>query len=123
MLSPASCRSHPRREGREPAPEEIARETDIPVDFVKNLFSITMKTYSLDTFIDEAESLRMEDMLADTSCEDPLSTLEQSKRIEEIASWLDLLRDDEKRVIMLRFGLDGADPQTLEAIGRIGGQT
>ena len=57
-------------------------------------------------------------MLAGTTFEEPLSMLEQSKRIEEVASWLDLLRDDEKRVIILRFGIDGADPQTLESIGK-----
>ncbi len=106
------------RQGHEPSPEEIARLTQIPLDFITNLFTIITKTYSLDTFVDEDEKLRMEDMLAGTTFEEPLSMLEQSKRIEEVASWLDLLRDDEKRVIILRFGIDGADPQTLEAIGK-----
>ncbi len=52
-----------------------------------------------------------------------MTALEQSKRAEEIASWLETLTSDEKRVITMRFGLDGGEPQTLEAIGKIFGVT
>ena len=52
-----------------------------------------------------------------------MSAFEQTKRIEYIASWLDTLRDDEKRVIILRYGLDGEEPQTLESIGKLFGVT
>ena len=65
----------------------------------------------------------MEDFLPDLSVDEPLSAFEQTKRIEYIASWLDTLRDDEKRVIILRYGLDGAEPQTLESIGKLFGVT
>jgi RNA polymerase primary sigma factor len=43
--------------------------------------------------------------------------------MEEVASWLDTLASDERKVIMLRFGLDGDEPQTLESIGKTFGVT
>lgn len=110
------------REGREPTPEEIVAATDIPIDFVRNLFSIVTQTYSIESMYEEDEGFAVEDIIASTQ-EEPLSVLEQSKRIEEIASWLDNLREDEKKVIMMRYGLDGDEPQTLEAIGRVFGVT
>lgn len=110
------------REGREPTPEEIVGATDIPIDFVRNLFSIVTQTYSIESMYEEDEGFAAEDIIASTQ-EEPLSALEQSKRIEEIASWLDDLREDEKKVIVMRYGLDGDEPQTLEAIGRVFGVT
>jgi len=111
------------KEGREPLPEDIARETGLPIDFVNNLFSLIIKTCSLETIIDEDGKLRLEDVLPNTSYEEPLAALEQAKRVEEIASWLDTLNNDEKKVIILRYGLDGDEPQTLETIGKIFGVT
>ncbi|MBP1746326.1 MAG: polymerase, sigma 38 subunit, RpoS [Deltaproteobacteria bacterium] len=111
------------RNGREPTPEEIAEETNLPIDFVKNLFSMVVKTYSLETIIDEDGKLTLEEVLASTTAEEPLSAFEQTRRVEEVASWLDILGTDEKRVIILRYGLDGEDPQTLESIGKVFGVT
>ena len=111
------------KEGREPTEEEIGLNTDIPVSFIRNLLFIVTKTASIDSLLDEEDNLTMEDFLPDLSVDEPLSTLEQTKRIEYIASWLDTLRDEEKRVIILRYGLDGAEPQTLESIGKLFGVT
>lgn len=110
------------REGREPTPEEIVAATDIPIDFVHNLFNIVTQTYSIESMYEEDEGFPGEDMMMSPQ-EEPLSALEQSKRIEEIASWLENLREDEKKVIMMRYGLDGDEPQTLEAIGKVFGVT
>jgi RNA polymerase primary sigma factor len=111
------------KEGREPAPEDIARETGLSIDFVKNLFSMIIKTYSLETIIDEDGKLTLEDVLPNTLYEEPLAALEHVRRVEEVASWVDGLYNDEKKVIILRFGLDGEDPQTLELIGKAFGVT
>ncbi|MGD0236167.1 MAG: sigma-70 family RNA polymerase sigma factor [Syntrophorhabdales bacterium] len=111
------------REGREPTEEELRLGTDIPINFIRNLMFIVTKTDSIDSLLDEEERATMEDFLPDLSVDGPLSALEQTKRIEYIASWLDTLRDDEKRVIILRYGLDGAEPQTLESIGKLFGVT
>jgi RNA polymerase primary sigma factor len=110
------------REGREPTPEEIVSATEIPIDFVRNLFSIVTQTYSIESMYEEDEGFPAEEMMGSTQ-DEPLSALEQSKRIEEIASWLDDLREDEKKVIMMRYGLDEEEPQTLEAIGKVFGVT
>jgi len=90
---------------------------------VRNLMFIVTKTQSIETLLDEEDNLTMEDILPDPTADEPLSALEQTKRIEYIASWLDTLRDDEKKVIILRYGLDGAEQQTLEAIGKLFGVT
>lgn len=111
------------KNGREPTPEEIAEISGLPLDFVANLFSMVVKTYSLETIIDEDGKLTLEEVLVNTSAEEPLSAFEQTRRVEEVASWLDILGDDEKRVIILRYGLDGEEPQTLEAIGKVFGVT
>jgi RNA polymerase primary sigma factor len=114
---------HMEKSGREPTPEEISEDTGLPIDFVTNLFSMVVKTYSLETIIDEDGKLTLEEVLASTTAEEPLSAFEQTKRVEEVASWLDTLGNDEKRVIILRYGLDGEEPQTLESIGKIFGVT
>jgi RNA polymerase primary sigma factor len=115
--------SFTEKNGREPSPEEISEETGLPLDFVTNLFSVVVKTYSLETIIDEDGKLTLEEVLANTTVEEPLSAFEQTRRVEEVASWLDILGTDEKRVIILRYGLDGEEPQTLESIGKIFGVT
>jgi len=111
------------KEGREPTEEELHLRTDIPVAFIRNVMFIVTRTDSIEMLLGEQENLTMELLLPDLTVDEPLSALEQTKRIEYIASWLDTLRDDEKRVIVLRYGLDGAEPQTLESIGKLFGVT
>lgn len=111
------------KEGREPSVEELSQETGLKIEFIRNLFSMIIKTYSLETLIDEEGNLTLEEVLADPFIEEPLSVLEHTKRAEEVASWLDTLTTDEKKVITLRYGLDGEEPQTLESIGKIFGVT
>ncbi|OPX93141.1 MAG: RNA polymerase sigma factor SigA [Syntrophorhabdus sp. PtaU1.Bin002] len=111
------------KNGREPSPEEISLDTGLQLDFVNNLFSMVVKTYSLETIIDEDGKLTLEEVLPSTSAEEPLSVFEQTKRVEEVASWIDTLGNDEKQVIILRYGLDGEETQTLEAIGKKFGVT
>lgn len=115
--------SYVEKNGKEPLPEEIAEISGLPLDFVSNLFSMVVKTYSLETIIDEDGKLTLEEVLVNTSVEEPLSVFEQTRRVEEVASWLDILGNDEKRVIILRYGLDGEEPQTLESIGKVFGVT
>ncbi len=111
------------KHGREPSPEELASSTGLSEDFIKNLYFLVVKAYSLETIIDEDGKITLEDTLQNYSSQEPLSALEHSKRAEEIATWLESLNSDEKRVITLRFGLDGEEPQTLEAIGKLFGVT
>ncbi len=103
---------------REPTSEEIATSLGLRLDFVKNLFTMLGKTYSLETLIDEEGKYTLEDILPDTAAEEPSTVYEQARRVEEIASWLDKLDDKERKVIILRYGLDQGEPLTLEAIGK-----
>jgi len=109
--------------GREPSPEELIKLTGFPEELIKNFYMFMIKTCSLESIIDEEGKLTIEDTLKGCSIEEPLEALEQSKRVEEIASWIDTLTSNEKRVIVLRYGLDGGEPQTLEAIGKLFGVT
>jgi RNA polymerase primary sigma factor len=109
--------------GREPSLEEISTESGYRIDFVRNLFTMAIKTYSLESYIDENSKLTLEEVIPNPDNEEPLSILEHTRRMEEVASWLDTLASDERKVIMLRFGLDGDEPQTLESIGKTFGVT
>jgi RNA polymerase primary sigma factor len=109
--------------GREPSLEEISAESGYRIDFVRNLFTMAIKTYSLESYIDENSKLTLEEVIPNPDNEEPLSILEHTRRMEEVASWLDTLASDERKVIMLRFGLDGDEPQTLESIGKTFGVT
>ncbi len=111
------------KHGREPTPEEIASETNLSVGLINNLYTMVIRTCSLETVIDEEGKLTLEEVLPDTRTEEPLSAYEQTTRVEEIASWLETLGTDEKKVIVLRYGLDGHDPQTLESVGKTFGVT
>lgn len=111
------------KEGREPSVEEISNESGYRIDFVRNLFTMAIKTYSLESYIDENSKLTLEEVIPNPDNEEPLSILEHTRRMEEVASWLDTLASDERKVIMLRFGLDGDEPQTLESIGKTFGVT
>ncbi len=111
------------KNGREPSLEEISQESGFRVDFVRNLFTMAIKTYSLESYIDENSKLTLEEVIPNPDNEEPLSILEHTRRMEEVASWLDALNSDERKVILLRFGLDGDEPQTLELIGKTFGVT
>ncbi len=118
-----SINLHVERFGREPTPEEISLDTGFSLDLINNLLTVVVKTFSLETIIDEDGKLTLEEVLPDTRTEEPLSAYEQTTRVGEIASWIDALGHDEKKVIILRYGLDGHDPQTLESVGKTFGVT
>lgn len=111
------------KNSREPSLEEISQESGFRIDFVRNLFTMAIKTYSLESYIDENSKLTLEEVIPNPDNEEPLSILEHTRRMEEVASWLDALNSDERKVILLRFGLDGDEPQTLEMIGKTFGVT
>ncbi|HEY3275878.1 MAG TPA: sigma-70 family RNA polymerase sigma factor [Syntrophorhabdaceae bacterium] len=118
-----SVNSFLEKHGRDPTPEETAQDTGLSVDLINNLYTMVVRTCSLETIIDDEGKLTLEEVLPDTRTEEPLSAYEQTTRVEEIASWLDTLGSDEKKVIILRYGLDGQDPQTLESVGKAFGVT
>ena len=104
--------------GREPRVDEIANRMRISEREVTDLKQLIRTTYSLDRPISEGTDTFLRDVIEDPLVASPASTAEGVQRREEIMEWMKDLQEKEKTVIVLRFGLDGGDAQTLEKIGQ-----
>lgn len=104
--------------GREPSVEEVAERMEVDVEEVRKIRQIIRKTYSLDRPIGDKDENSLKDIIEDTAILSPVKTTEGIMRREVIIKWLDLLKETEKKIIIMRFGLDGCEPRTLEVIGR-----
>ncbi len=105
--------------GREPSLGEIADKLKISTDDVEDLKKLIRRTYSLETPVGDKEANILMDVIADNTIMSPSQMAEGISMREEIDKWLVLLRDKEREVILLRFGLEGQEPMTLEEIGHI----
>ncbi len=104
--------------GREPRPDEMAARLKVPEADVLELKQLIRTTYSLDSPLNDRTDTFLRDIIRDPHGPSPAEAAEGIQRREEIMLWMKGLTDREQRVITLRFGLDGEDEQTLEAIGR-----
>lgn len=104
--------------GREPSVEEVAEKMDVEIEEVRKIRQIIRKTYSLDRPLGDKDENSLKDIIEDTAILSPAKTTEGIKRREEIIKWLDLLKEMEREIIIMRFGLDGSEPRTLEVIGK-----
>ncbi len=104
--------------GREPSVEEVAEKMGVAVEEVRKIRQIIRKTYSLDRPLGDRDENSLKDIIEDTAILSPAKTTEGIKRREEIIKWLDLLKEMEREIITMRFGLDGSEPRTLEVIGK-----
>ena len=107
---------------REPSLWELSQKTGMSGRYVKKLSTITKKGCSLDTPLRDESDQSYLDRLEDDKFPMPMDMLNAAERTELINSWLDKLDKNERRILKLRFGLDG-EPQTLDAIGRRFGVT
>ncbi|MEK6560511.1 MAG: sigma-70 family RNA polymerase sigma factor, partial [Nitrospirota bacterium] len=103
--------------GREPSLKEIADRLNISTEDVEDLKKLIRRTYSLETPVGDKEANILMDIIADNTIMSPSQMAEGISMREEIDKWLILLRDKEREVICLRFGLEGQEPKTLEEIG------
>jgi RNA polymerase primary sigma factor len=103
--------------GRQPTLEELAEEANIPVEQAYEVQAAAHASRSLDQPVGEDEDAVLGDFVPG---EGPLpeDEVERALRGEALATALGALTDREKQVIVLRYGLGGADPMTLEQIGR-----
>jgi RNA polymerase primary sigma factor len=101
--------------GREPTPEEIAREAGTPVDKVKLLLTAAQQPLSLETPL--AEDLALGEVLEDRSLGTPADEVLAQDLGTQVRQALDRLEPREREVLRLRFGLGDEAPQTLETIG------
>lgn len=104
--------------GREPQPEEIAKEMDIPVERVREILKISQEPVSLETPIGEEEDSHLGDFIPDDDIPAPADAAAYTLLQEQLKDVLNTLTDREKKVLRLRFGLDDGRARTLEEVGR-----
>ena len=107
-----------QRLGREPTPEEIGAEMDLPPDRVVEIQRIAPEPLSLETPIGEEEDSHLADFVEDHDAMSPAEAATQILLRREIESALGKLTPREHEVIRMRFGLDDGSPRTLEEVGR-----
>lgn len=104
--------------GREPTYEEIAKEMGITVEKVREIKKISQDPVSLETPIGEEEDSHLGDFIPDDDVPAPVEAAAYSMLKEQLMEVLDTLSDREKKVLMLRFGLEDGRPRTLEEVGK-----
>jgi RNA polymerase primary sigma factor len=112
-----------QRLGREPQPEEIAIELEMTPEEVREILRMAQLPVSLEKPIGEEEESELGDFVQDEQAESPFDTASVQLRREDIQKALDSLPERERKVIELRFGLTGAQPCTLEEVGKAFGVT
>jgi RNA polymerase primary sigma factor len=109
--------------GREPTPEEIATEMDIPVERVREIMKIAQEPVSLETPIGEEEDSHLGDFIEDEDALAPAEAASYTLLKEQLEGVLDTLTPREEKVLRLRFGLDDGRSRTLEEVGQEFGVT
>lgn len=104
--------------GREPAPEEIAKEMDMPVERVREILKISQEPVSLETPIGEEEDSHLGDFIQDEHLPVPAEAAAFTLLREQLDEVLDTLTERERNVLRLRFGLDDGRARTLEEVGK-----
>ena len=104
--------------GREPTPEEIAKEMDIPEEKVREILKIAQEPVSLETPIGEEEDSHLGDFIPDDDVPAPAEAAAFSMLKEQLMEVLDTLTEREQKVLKLRFGLEDGRARTLEEVGK-----
>lgn len=104
--------------GREPSPEEIAEEMDIPVEKVREIQKISQEPVSLETPIGEEEDSHLGDFIQDENVPVPAEAAAATLLREQLDDELATLTEREQKVLRLRFGLDDGKARTLEEVGK-----
>ncbi|MBR0172926.1 MAG: RNA polymerase sigma factor RpoD [Lachnospiraceae bacterium] len=104
--------------GREPTPEEIAEQMDIPVERVREILKISQEPVSLETPIGEEEDSHLGDFLQDDNVPIPSDAAAFTLLKEQLVEVLGTLTEREQKVLRLRFGLDDGRARTLEEVGK-----
>ncbi len=104
--------------GRDPRPDEIAREMGITEDKVREIIKIAQEPVSLETPIGEEEDSHLGDFIPDDDAPAPAEVVAGTLLKEQLMDVLDTLTTREEKVLRLRFGLDDGKARTLEEVGR-----
>ncbi len=109
--------------GREPTPEEIAKEMGLPVERVRDIIKIAQEPVSLETPIGEEEDSHLGDFIEDEEAPAPAEAASYLLLREQLEEVLDTLTPRERKVLRLRFGLEDGRARTLEEVGQVFGVT
>ena len=104
--------------GREPTPEEIAAEMNMPVDRVREILKISQEPVSLETPIGEEEDSHLGDFIKDDNVPVPADAAAFTLLKEQLEEVLGTLTEREQKVLTLRFGLEDGRARTLEEVGK-----
>ena len=109
--------------GREPTPEEIGEDMDLPPEKVREILKIAQEPVSLETPIGEEDDSHLGDFIEDHEATSPSEHAAYELLKEQLEDVLDTLTDREENVLRLRFGLDDGRTRTLEEVGKVFGVT
>ena len=109
--------------GREPTPEEIAKEMNLSPEKVREIMKIAKEPVSLETPIGEEDDSHLGDFIPDDDIQAPADAAAYELLKEQLKEVLDTLSDREENVLRLRFGLDDGRTRTLEEVGKVFGVT
>jgi RNA polymerase primary sigma factor len=109
--------------GREPMPEEIAKEMDLTPEKVREIMKIAQEPVSLETPIGEEDDSHLGDFIEDQDALAPADAAAYELLREQLEDVLDTLTEREENVLRLRFGLDDGRTRTLEEVGKVFGVT
>lgn len=104
--------------GREPSPEEIAKEMNMPVERVREILKISQEPVSLETPIGEEEDSHLGDFVKDDNVPVPADAAAFTLLKEQLEEVLGTLTEREQKVLTLRFGLEDGRARTLEEVGK-----
>ena len=104
--------------GREPTPEEIGEELDMPVERVREILKISQEPVSLETPIGEEEDSHLGDFIQDDNVPVPAEAAAATLLKEQLGEVLDTLTEREQKVLRLRFGMNDGRARTLEEVGK-----
>ena len=104
--------------GREPTPEEIAEEMEMPVERVREILKISQEPVSLETPIGEEQDSHLGDFIQDDNVPVPADAAAFTLLKEQLVEVLGTLTEREQKVLRLRFGLDDGRARTLEEVGK-----
>ncbi|MBQ2890316.1 MAG: RNA polymerase sigma factor RpoD [Clostridia bacterium] len=104
--------------GRDPSPEEIAKELNMPLDKVSEIMKIAQEPVSLETPIGEEEDSHLGDFIQDEDAPAPSEAATFTLLKEQLSEVINTLTAREEKVLRLRFGLDDGRARTLEEVGK-----
>ena len=107
------------RDGKEPTPEDIAKELGLPVEKVRDILRISQEPVSLETPIGEEEDSHLGDFIPDEEALSPADAAAMTFLKTKVNEVLGTLTQREAEVLKLRYGLGGGRAQTLEEVGKV----